>query len=64
MVVERLVLEGLVPEHAEDAVAQTLVAEAVSLALSEVEDLGEFGEFYLGVLLEKLQRIFFVGIWR
>ena len=41
MVVERLVLEGIVPEHAEDSVAQTLVSEAVSLALSEVEHLGK-----------------------
>ena len=62
MVVERLVFEGLVPEHAEDAVAQTLVAEAVSLALSEVENLGECWKFYLGILLEKLQRNYFVKI--
>ena len=37
--VQGLVLEGFVAEHAEDPLAQTLVAEAVRLALSEVEHL-------------------------
>ena len=39
MVVEGLVLEGVVPEHCEDSLAQALVAEAVRLALAEVEHL-------------------------
>ena len=42
MVVEGLVLEGVVPKHGEDPLAQTLVAEAVRLALAEVEHLERF----------------------
>ena len=37
--IEGLVIERVVAQHGEDPLAQTLVAEAVRLALSEVEHL-------------------------